>query len=236
MGVLSSSEESTEVSSHSQLWWVLSLYLLLFPRHPPTTKDLLNWLGGTSLTRASHHQRKLSRNPVTVSCCWSSLFPSSSPSPNNEVPIELTRGPLTRHHQRKLLRHPVKVGCDGLCLFLFPFLLAVPWQPFELTWGPFTNTGISFSSAETIEESSHSQLLLIWSVSLLLPPHRLLTTNCLLNWLWGPSPTQASRLHQWKPTKASSQSRLWLVLLGLSLLLYPHCPPDNLFNWLGALH
>ena len=60
-----------------QVWWVLSLSLLLSPRRPPTTKDLLNWLEGPSLTRTSHrHRRKLSWNQVTVSCCcWYSLFP-----------------------------------------------------------------------------------------------------------------------------------------------------------------
>ena len=50
---VSPSAETTEGSSQSRLWWVLSFFLFLPPRHPLTTKCLLNWLRGPSLTRYS---------------------------------------------------------------------------------------------------------------------------------------------------------------------------------------
>ena len=75
---VSPSAETTEGSSQSRLWWVLSFFLFLPPRHPLTAKCLLNSLRGSSLTRASHrHRQKLPRDPVRVRCDGSRLFPYS---------------------------------------------------------------------------------------------------------------------------------------------------------------
>ena len=54
----------------------------------------------------------------------------------------------------------LRSGVMGLVSFPAPFSSPSPDNEgsFELTWGHFTNTGI-LSSAEAIEESSHSQLL-----------------------------------------------------------------------------
>ena len=129
--------------------------------------------------------RKLPRDSVRIGCDRSqvsSVFPahSSSPSPDNELPFELTRKGGVIHRtrasrlRRKLTKNPVRVGYVGCCLFPVPSSSpSLDNQvPFELTQRPFPNTGVSLSSAETPRDPVRVCCDGSGLFSLLLPPHR----------------------------------------------------------------
>ena len=143
-------------------------------------KGILSWLGGggegLSIQGTSHRYpdlRKLPRDLVRIGCersRVSSVFPapSSSPSPDNKLPFELTRGVIHRTQasrlRRKLPKIPVRVGCDRSQVSSVYSSSSSSRSPdnelsLELTWGGghSLNTGVS-SSAETTEGFSQSRL------------------------------------------------------------------------------
>ena len=121
----------------------------------PFQLSLRPWLN----TGSRRHRWKLPRDPVRIGCDRSqvsSVFPapSSSQSPDNKLPFELTRGSFIEHRHLAFGGNYLKIqsiGCDGSRLFS---LLLPPRRPqqltaFELTRGGHSlNTGVP-PSAET---------------------------------------------------------------------------------------
>ena len=110
---------------------------------------------------------------------------------------------------------------SSLSLLLYP---RCPPTTFLTDLGPFTNTGISSSSAETIDESSQS---VVAGLVCFLPPYSSPSPDnkVPIELTWGPFTNTGISSSSVETTEASSQESVVSVFL---LLLPRHLPDNNL--------